>query len=105
MDDIPFEFLLLEIIDSVFEKKTRKHIEYYNLIQKLLNTNKSNKLLLSKYLLGRLIRESERIFISAQNLAKRHCPACKVEKKVCRDHKQISNEEERVDIPEGTVFH
>ena len=105
MDDIPFEFLLLEIIDSVFEKKTRTHIEYYNLIQKLLNTNKSNKLLLSKYLLGRLMRESERIFISAQNLAKSHCPACKVEKKVCRDHKQISNEEERVDIPEGTVFH
>ena len=90
MDDSSFNMLLIEIIDNVFEKKTRKHIQYYDIIQKLWNSNRYNKLLLSKYLLGRLIRESERIFIKAQNMAKRHCSTCNTQD---------------VEIPKGTVFH
>ena len=90
MDDSSFNMLLIEIIDDDFEKKTRKHIQYYDTIQKLWNSNRHNKLLLSKYLLGRLIRESERIFVKAQNMAKRHCSTCSAQD---------------VEIPKGTVFH
>ncbi|MFL2679093.1 MAG: hypothetical protein ACJ0GH_01780 [Alphaproteobacteria bacterium] len=90
MDDSSFNMLLIEIIDNVFEKKTRKHIQYYDIIQKLWNSNRYNKLLLSKYLLGRLIRESERIFLKAQNMAERHCPSCSAKDP---------------EIPKGTVFH
>tara|TARA_X000000368_G_C22607992_1_gene526696 strand:+ start:317 stop:589 length:273 start_codon:yes stop_codon:yes gene_type:complete len=90
MDDSLYDMLLVEIIDDVFEKKTRKHIQYYNTIQKLWNSNRHNKILLSKFLLGRLIRESERIFIKAQNMAKRHCQNCSTK---------------NIEIPKGTVFH
>lgn len=90
MDDSLFNMLLIEIIDDVFEKKTRKHIQYYDTIQKLWNSNRHNKLLLSKYLLGRLIRESERIFLKAQDMAKRHCQHCSPQ---------------NIEVPKGTVLH
>ena len=90
MDDSSFNMILIEIINDVFKKKTRKHIQYYDTIQKLWNSNRHNKLLLSKYLLGRLIRESERIYIKAQSMAQRYCPTCSTQ---------------NVEIPKGTVFH
>ena len=41
-------------------------------------TNKNNKLEIGKYLLGRLIRESYRIFYTAQKKATLNCPYKKV---------------------------
>ena len=35
---------LVDAIDNVLEKKTRKHIQYYNVVQKVLNSNRHNKL-------------------------------------------------------------
>ncbi len=98
MDNIPYELLLIEIIDNILEKKTRKHIQYYNVVQKVLDSNRHNKLALCKYLLGRLIRESERLFYSAQQLAKRHCPACK-------EVQEVANEASNLEIPEDVVLH
>jgi hypothetical protein len=68
MEDNEFKKLMLEIIKDVFEEKNEKHFIY----------NKNNKLEIGKYLLGRLIRESYRIFYTAQKKATLNCPYKKV---------------------------
>ena len=62
-----FNLYIMDLINFVFEKRTRKHIDYYNLLQKLWNSSKVNKVQLSKYLLSRLIRESSAIILKAQH--------------------------------------
>ena len=71
-----FENIMIEILDDVFTKRAKKNVDYYNLIQKLWLSNKTNKLELSKLLLSRLMRETNRIFIQANNFAKRHYDYC-----------------------------
>ena len=73
MNNSEFENIMIEILDDVFTKRAQKNLDYYNLTQKLWLSNKTNKLELSKLLLRRLMRETHRIFINANNFAKRHC--------------------------------
>ncbi len=62
-----FDSYIMDLINFVFEQRTRKHIDYYNLLQKLWNSSRLNKVQLSKYLLSRLIRESSNIISKAQH--------------------------------------
>ena len=73
-----FNEILNEIIDDTIFKKKSLHDKYYSIIQKLWLSNRSssNKTILAKYILGRLTRESERLFLKASNLASRMCPCC-----------------------------
>ena len=58
-----FDDLMLQIITNVMEEKHEKHFVYNRIFKKLLNSKKPNKLKLAKYILGRLLRESYRIFL------------------------------------------
>ncbi len=78
MEDNEFKKLMLEIIKDVFEEKNEKHFIYSTIFRKLMISNKNNKLEIGKYLLGRLIRESYRIFYTAQKKATLNCPYKKV---------------------------
>ena len=69
-----FDDLMLQIITNVMEEKHEKHFVYNRIFKKLLNSKKPNKLKLAKYILGRLLRESYRIFFTAQMNATQNCP-------------------------------
>ena len=58
-----FNSNMIKIIDDVIEERTKKHAEYLLLSKKVWYSNKKNKLTLGKYILGRLLRESDRIFL------------------------------------------
>ncbi len=77
MDIEEFQNLQFFLIKSVIKQKFDLHTKYNQLLKKLVQSNKceSYKLLLSKRILGRLIRESNRIFISAQKYSTRCCPS------------------------------
>ena len=74
-----FQYILIDIIDDVIEKRKEIHQRYQRLVKKVLCCQKSlnKKTLISKYLMARVIRESDRAFNNAQNLAKNLCPSCK----------------------------
>ena len=74
MSEKEFNDLMLQIITNVIEEKHEKHFVYNRIYRKLMMSNKSNKLKLAKYILGRLLRESYRIFFNAQINATQHCP-------------------------------
>ena len=74
MSEKEFNELMLHIITNVIEEKHEKHFVYNRIYKKLMMSNKSNKLKLAKYILGRLLRESYRIFYTAQINATQHCP-------------------------------
>ena len=74
MYDENFKELMLVMISQVFEQKHEKHTIYNHIFQKLMKSNKKNKLIISKYLLSRLIRESQRIVHSAQEYVNMHSP-------------------------------
>ena len=74
MSEEEFDELMLRIISNVIEEKHEKHFVYNRIFKKLMISNKANKLKLAKYLLGRLLRESYRIFFNAQVNATQHCP-------------------------------
>ena len=69
-----FNDLMLQIITNVIEEKHEKHFVYNRIFKKLMVSKKPNKLKLAKYILGRLLRESYRIFFNAQVNATQHCP-------------------------------
>ena len=73
-----FNEVLNEILDDTFKKKRNLHVDYYHIVQRILNSNRSTncKTNITKYLLARLTRESERIFLKASFLANRLCPCC-----------------------------
>lgn len=73
-----FQYVLIEIIDDVIEKRKEIHQKYQRLIKKVLSCQRSldRKTLISKYLMARVLRESDRAFNNAQNLAKNLCPRC-----------------------------
>ena len=74
-----YQEILLEIIYDVIGKRKLIHSRYDELIKKLWESSKSTTLKtnLGKYLLTRLLRESDRAFEDAQLLAKQLCPTCK----------------------------
>ena len=74
MREKEFNELMLQIITNVMEEKHEKHFVYNRIFKKLLISKKPNKLKLAKYILGRLLRESYRIFFTAQINATQHCP-------------------------------
>ena len=68
---IKFQFVLLEM---VFKEKNEKHSLYLKIYEKLKFSKKENKLRLGKYLLSRLLRESNRILATAQKYSTDNCP-------------------------------
>ena len=74
MREKKFNEIMLQIITNVIEEKHEKHFIYSRIYKKLMMSNKSNKLKLAKYILGRLLRESYRIFFNAQINASQNCP-------------------------------
>ena len=74
-----YQEIVLEIIYDVIGKRKLIHSRYDKLIKKLWESSKSTtiKTYLGKYLLTRLLRESDRAFAEAQSLAKQLCPNCK----------------------------
>ena len=73
-----YDNVLVEIIDDVVKKRKYLHNKYDILFEKLWISNKSlsQRKNIAKKLLARLLRESDLIFIRAQNLAQRLCPKC-----------------------------
>jgi len=59
-------------------KEKKLHVCYDLLIEKVWVSPKpiNYKLLLAKYLFGRLMKESKRIFIRVQHLVQELCPKC-----------------------------
>ena len=74
MSEKEFNEIMLHIITNVIEEKHEKHFVYNRIFKKLIISKKTNKLKLAKYILGRLLRESYRIFFNAQINATQHCP-------------------------------
>ena len=74
--------VLNEILEDTFKKKKDLHIKYYLLVQKVWESKKNdiNKTYIVKYILSRLSRESERIFLKASMLANSLCPCCSSKK-------------------------
>ena len=74
-----YQEILLEIIHDVIAKRKLIHSRYDLLIKRLNESSKpiTIKTNLGKYLLTRLLRESDRAFAEAQSLAKNLCPTCK----------------------------
>ena len=74
-----YQEIVLEIIHDVIVKRKSIHSRYEELIKKLWGSSKPRTLKtnLGKYLLTRLLRESDRAFTEAQSLAKQLCPNCK----------------------------
>ena len=70
-----------ELIESVLQKKIHLHQKYEYFLDKLSLSNKSKvyKLILSKRLLSRLIRESNKILIDAQKCSTKYCSCCEDE--------------------------
>ena len=74
-----YQEILLEIIHDVIAKRKLIHSRYDLLIKRLYESSKpiTIKTNLGKYLLTRLLRESDRAFAEAQLPAKNLCPTCK----------------------------
>jgi len=66
------------LIESVVQKKIHLHQKYEYFLDKLSLSNKSKiyKLILSKRLLARLIRESKKILDDAQKCSSNYCDCC-----------------------------
>ena len=64
-----YEHIILDIINEVVKNRKRIHNYYDNLIEKVWVSAKplKKKTILAKYLLSRLLKESDRIFIKGQN--------------------------------------
>ena len=73
-----FNNILVEIIDDVVKKRKALHDKYDQLFEMLWVSEKNinERKFIAKRLLSRLLRESDLIFIRAQNLATRLCPKC-----------------------------
>ena len=67
-----------ELIEYVLQKKTYLHKKYEYILEKLSLSDKSDlhKLILSKRLLSRLIRESDKILNDAQKCSTDYCSCC-----------------------------
>ena len=79
VNDQDFQYLMAEIINDLIEKRKDIHLKYDQLIKKLWLSNRqlNYKTTLAKYILGRLLRESDKAFSEAQLMARKICPKCK----------------------------
>jgi hypothetical protein len=78
-DEENYQYVIFEIIDDVIDKRKGIDLKYDQLMKKLWISEKpiNRKTILAKYLLARVLRESEKIFFEAQCLAKQLCPSCR----------------------------
>jgi len=74
-----YQYIVFEIIDDVIDKRKNLDSKYDQLMKKLWVSEKSinKKTILAKYILSRVLRESDKIFSEAQYLAKQLCPRCR----------------------------
>ena len=73
-----FQSIIFEIINDVIVKRKEIHLKYDELIKKVWFSRKRSekKYLLARYIMARVLRESDKAFIEAQVLAKQLCPNC-----------------------------
>ena len=78
-----FSSQMIELIESVINGRLNIHHKYEVLIKKLSKSNKSiqSKLAISRYIMHRILRESDRVFIKAQIKANKLCPCDHSDKK------------------------
>ena len=78
-----FSTQMIELIESVINGRLNIHHKYEVLIKKLSKSNKSiqSKLAISRYIMHRILRESDRVFIKAQIKANKLCPCDHSDKK------------------------
>jgi hypothetical protein len=71
-----FSTQMIELIENVIKSRLNIHHKYEVLIKKVSKSNKSvkKKLAISRYLMHRILRESDRVFIKAQIEANKLCP-------------------------------
>ena len=71
-----FSSQMIELIERVINGRLSIHHKYEILIKKLSKSNKSinTKLAISRYIMHRILRESNRVFIKAQIEANKLCP-------------------------------
>ena len=71
-----FSTKMIELIENVINGRLNIHQKYEVLIKKLSKSNKSleTKLAISRYIMHRILRESDRVFIKAQIKANKLCP-------------------------------
>ena len=83
-----FSSQMIDLIESVIIGRISIHQKYEMLIKKLSKSNKSisTKLTISRYIMHRILRESDRVFIKAQIEANKLC-SCK------HNQKNIENNE------------
>lgn len=71
-----FSTQMIELIENVINGRLNIHHKYEVLIKKVSKSNKSvkRKLSISRYIMHRILRESDRVFIKAQIEANKLCP-------------------------------
>ena len=71
-----FSSQMIELIQNVINSRLNIHQKYELIIKKLSKSNRSvnTKLAISRYIMHRILRESDRIFIKAQIEANKLCP-------------------------------
>jgi len=71
-----FSTTMIKLIENVISGRLNIHHKYEVLIKKLSKSNKSveTKLAISRYIMHRILRESDRVFIKAQIKANKLCP-------------------------------
>ncbi len=71
-----FSSKMISLIERVINKRRHIHLKYEILIKKLSRSDRPTniKLTISRYIMHRILRESDRIFIKAQIKANSICP-------------------------------
>ena len=71
-----FSTQMIELIENVINGRLNIHHKYEVLIKKLSKSDRSirSKLAISRYIMHRILRESDRVFIKAQIQANKLCP-------------------------------
>ena len=67
---------MIELIENVINGRLNIHHKYEVLIKKLSKSDRPirSKLAISRYIMHRILRESDRVFIKAQIQANKLCP-------------------------------
>ena len=78
-----FSSQMIELIENVINGRLNIHHKYEALIKKLSKSDKSinTKLAISRYIMHRILRESDRVFIKAQIQANKLCSCNHTDKK------------------------
>ena len=94
-----FSTKMIELIENVINGRLNIHHKYEILIKKLSKSNRpvSSKLAISRYIMHRILRESDRVFIKAQIEANKLCP--------CEHGKHVKGNIENSEKPEAVTYH